>query len=140
VHRYLVVANQTLGGEPIVARIRELARDGPSAFHLVVPATPPTNHTWTEGETRAQARERLDDALRRFAELDIQAEGEVGDGSPMLAIADAIREHGPFDAIVLSTLPPGPSRWLKLDLPHRAESFGLPVVHVVGEAAPAAGR
>jgi hypothetical protein len=58
----------------------------------------------------------------------------------MLAIADAIREHGPFEAIVLSTLPPGPSRWLKLDLPHRAESFGRPVVHVVGEPAPTGGR
>ena len=37
-----------------------------------------------------------------------------------------------FDAIVLSTLPPGVSKWLRLDLVHRVEaSFGLPVHHVV---------
>lgn len=135
-HRYLIVANQTLGGEPLVARIRQLARDAPSSFHVVVPATAPTDHTWTEGETRALARTRLDDALRRFADFDIDAEGEVGDASPMLAIADAVRDHGPFEAIVLSTLPPGPSRWLKLDLPHRAESFGVRVIHVVGAREP----
>jgi hypothetical protein len=36
----------------------------------------------------------------------------------MLAIDDAIRDHGPFEEIILSTLPPGASRWLRLDLPH----------------------
>jgi hypothetical protein len=132
-HRYLVVANQTLGGEPLLARIRELVRAGPCSFHLVVPATPPKNHAWTEGEARAVARTRLDAALARFAELGAEAEGEVGDASPMLAIEDAVREHGPFETIVLSTLPPGASRWLKLDLPHRVESvFGVPVIHVIG--------
>jgi hypothetical protein len=31
-------------------------------------------------------------------------------------------------------LPPGASRWLKQDLPHRVErSFSVPVTHVVGE-------
>lgn len=132
-HRYLVVANQTLGGEPLVARIQELARSGPCSFHVVVPATPPNDHAWTEGEARAVAEERLNAALVRLAELGLEAAGEVGDGRPMLAIEDAIRERGPFETIVLSTLPPGASRWLKLDLPHRVESvFGLPVVHVMG--------
>jgi hypothetical protein len=132
-HRYLVVANQTLGGEPLVARIQELARSGPCTFHVVVPATPPSDHAWTEGEARAVAEERLNAALVRFAELGLEAAGEVGDGRPMLAIEDAIRERGPFETIVLSTLPPGASRWLKLDLPHRVGSvFGLPVVHVMG--------
>lgn len=132
-HRYLVVANQTLGGEPLVARIQELARAGPCSFHVVVPATPPQDHAWTEGEARATAENRLEAALVRFAELGVEAAGEVGDGKPMLAIEDAIRERGPFEAVVLSTLQPGVSRWLKLDLPHRVESvFGLPVIHVAG--------
>lgn len=133
-HRYLVVANQTLGGEPLVARIRELAREGPSAFHVVVPASPPRDHVWTEGEARAVAQTRLDGALKRLAELGVEVDGEVGDESPMLAIEDAIRDGGPFDAIVLSTLPPRLSRWLKVDLVHRVESaFGQRVIHVVGE-------
>ena len=134
VHRYLVVANQTLGGEPLFARIRELARAAPSAFHVVVPATPPKDHVWTEGEAGAIAQSRLDSALARMAALGLEADGEVGDGSPMLAIEDAIREQGPFEAIVLSTLPPRLSRWLRLDLPRRVESaFALRVIHVVGD-------
>jgi hypothetical protein len=134
VHRYLVVANQTLGGEPLFARIRELARAAPSAFHVVVPATPPKDHVWTEGEAAAIAQSRLDSALARMAALGLEADGEVGDGSPMLAIEDAIREQGPFEAIVLSTLPPRLSRWLRLDLPRRVESaFALRVIHVVGD-------
>ncbi|MGH2528526.1 MAG: hypothetical protein ACRDH0_04175 [Actinomycetota bacterium] len=135
--RYLVVANQTLGGEHLVARVRELAYEGPCSFHIVVPVTPPTNHAWTEGEIRAVAQGRLDRALARFREEGADATGEVGDANPVLAVEDALRVQG-FDEIIVSTLPPGISRWLKLDLPHRVEAaFGLPVTHVVGEAQPA---
>jgi hypothetical protein len=137
--RYLVVANQTLAAEPLVSRVRELACAAPSSFHVVVPATPPRDHVWTEGEARATARSRLDAALARFAQLGTEVEGEVGDANPMLAIGDALRDHGPFDEIVISTLPKGLSKWLKLDLPHRVEAaFGLRVTHVVEE--PAAGH
>ena len=38
--RYLVVANQTLGGEELWAAIRERMAGGECHFHLVVPATP----------------------------------------------------------------------------------------------------
>ena len=38
--RYLVVANQTLGGEELWAAIRERIAGGDCHFHLVVPATP----------------------------------------------------------------------------------------------------
>lgn len=132
--RYLVVANQTLAGDALASKIRELARSGPCAFHVVVPATPPQDHAWTEGEARAIAGQRLDAALGRLRDLGLEATGEVGDASPMLAIEDALRDHGPFEAVVLSTLPPGISRWLKLDLPHRVEAvFGLTVHHVIGE-------
>jgi len=137
-HRYLVVANQTLGGEHLVATVRERAHEGPCSFHIVVPVTPPTDHAWTEGEIRAVAQGRLDRALARFREEGADATGEVGDANPVLAVEDALRVQG-FDEIIVSTLPPGVSRWLKLDLPHRVEAaFGLPVTHVVGEAEPAA--
>ena len=65
--RYLVVANQTLADEPLVSRISELARADPSSFHVVVPATPPSDHVWTEGEAIATARSRLEAAMARFA-------------------------------------------------------------------------
>jgi hypothetical protein len=40
VRRYLVVANQTLGGERLLAEIRQRAGTGPCHFHVLVPATP----------------------------------------------------------------------------------------------------
>jgi hypothetical protein len=130
VRRYLVVANQTLGGEHLLSLLRTLS-GSPSSFHILVPATPPTDHVWTEAEARAAAHHRLDDALDRFRSIGIEASGEVGDGRPLEAIDDVL-ERQAFDEIVLSTFPPGVSRWLKLDLPHRVEAgYGLPVRHVI---------
>jgi hypothetical protein len=132
--RYLVVANQTLGGEHLVRKVQECVAAGPCRFHILVPATPSSEHlTWTEGEAHLVARARLDQALERFRGVGAEVGGEVGDPSPMQAIRDALRVVA-ADEIILSTLPPGVSRWLRLDLPHRVQSeFGLPVTHVVGE-------
>jgi hypothetical protein len=130
--RYLVVANQTLGGEHLTNRVRECTAGGACYFHVVVPATPSQEHVvWTEGEARSLAQSRLDEALAKFRQLGAEADGEVGDPSPIEAIRDALLE-GNYDEIILSTLPPGASRWLKLDLPHRVEkTFGLPTTHLV---------
>ena len=136
--RYLVVANQTLGGEHLIQRVRQCLAEGSCRYHIVVPATPQGELlTWTEGRSTAIAQDRLDRALARFRDLGAEADGEVGDKNPILAIQDALR-HGAFDEIILSTLPAGASRWLKMDLPHRVErSFGLPVTHVQAEEHPA---
>jgi GABA permease len=130
--RYLVVANQTLGSNELYKEVRACLASGPCAFHIVVPATPPTEHlTWTEGEAHALARDRLERALSWFRELPTTVEGEVGDANPMLAIWDVLRA-GQFDHIIISTLPPGLSRWLKMDLSTRVRTtFGLPVTDVV---------
>jgi len=135
--RYLVVANQTLGGDQLEAKVRECVAAGACEFHLVVPATPPSDHaTWVEGEAKVLARERLDAALKRFRAIGAIADGEVGDARPLLAIGDALR-HGEFDGIIVSTLQPGMSRWLRMDLPHRIErQFELPVTHVTDAAVP----
>jgi hypothetical protein len=132
--RYLVVANQTLGGEHLSEKVRACLAAGPARFHILVPATQPADHAvWTEGEARALAQRRLEQALERFREMGADVEGEVGDEAPLEAIADAVREET-FDEIILSTLPPGLSRWLRQDLPHRVErTFDVPVTHVVGE-------
>ena len=129
---YLVVANQTLGGEHLLATLREKVAEGPCRLYLVVPATAVREHfTHTEGEARAAARQRLEEAKTRFAVLGVEIDGEVGSGHPLDAIRDAL-ERQSFDEIILSTLPPGPSQWLRQDLPHRVErAFGLPMTHVV---------
>lgn len=138
--RYLVVANQTLVGEPLAAKVRELMGTGPCQFYLVVPATHPHHHaTWTEGGATAIATRRLGGALVRLRALGAEVEGHVGDERPADAVRDAILAGPHFDAIVLSTLPPGISRWMRQDLPHRLErAFGLPIIHVTDVAVAAA--
>ena len=45
----------------------------------------------------------------------------------MQAIRDALTAHA-YSGLVISTLPGGVSRWLHMDLPHRAlREFNLPV-------------
>ena len=135
--RFLVVANLTLGGERLAAAVRERLAGGPCSFYVVVPRTPPRGHAlWVDEEATALAEQRLKQALTRFRQLGADVDGEVGDRDPVQAIGDALRgnrgEH--FDEIIVSTLPPGPSRWLRMDLPHRVEAlYHLPVTHVVGK-------
>jgi hypothetical protein len=46
-----------------------------------------------------------------------------------MAIQDAVNLNS-FDEIIISTLPLGISRWLKLDLISKARALGLPVTHI----------
>lgn len=132
--RYLVVANKTLLGDALLARLRDCLVAGPSRFHLVVPATHVPGQVRTVGRDRALAAERLAAALERFRALGADVDGEVGDERPVDAIRDAMLHAGPFDEIILSTLPPGLSRWLRQDLPHRvARAFELPTSTVVAQ-------
>jgi len=130
--RYLVVANRTLGGSHLTAKVRECVTVGPCEFHVLVPASHTTKDlTWTEGSDRAAAEARLAEAMTRFRTLGAVVTGEVGDTNPIEAIGDALRRDK-FDEIILSTLPPGISRWLRQDLPTRVnKQFRLPVQHIV---------
>ena len=56
--------------------------------------------------------------------------GELGDAEPLMAIQDAVN-LGNYDEMIISTLPLGVSRWLKLDLVSKARALGLPVIHVL---------
>lgn len=136
--RYLVVANQTLGADALAEKVRECMAGEGASFHVVVPACHSRDSSWiTEGHDHAEAEKRLEAALARFRELGAEADGEVGDASPMLAINDALLA-GSYDGVILSTLPAGVSRWLKQDLPHRIErKLGIRVIHVTGRLEPA---
>lgn len=131
VRRYLVVANQTLGGEHLARVVHDRLAAGPCRFHVLVPATPPQDQaTWTEGQAESIATERLEKALARFGELGAEATGEVGDADPLQAVQDVLEGEG-FDELILSTLPVGISRWLKRDLPSRmGKVFPFAVTHI----------
>jgi GABA permease len=128
---YLVVANQTLTSRTLLDEIRARHADNDCDFHIVVPATRlHIGATWTEGQAIAHARHVLDYALARFRTEGIDATGNVGDENPVLAVADAFRQWL-SDEIIVSTLAPGASKWLKRDLPHRlARRFRVPVTHI----------
>lgn len=136
--RVMIVANQTACGAALLDAVRERMTHGPCSFTLVVPATPTHQQaTWTEGKARDIATHRLEEAIERFRDAGITVEGMVGDASPVLAINDTL-VHQRHDEIILSTLPAGASRWLKMDLPHRVEQrFHLPVTTVIGVPATA---
>ena len=131
---YLVVANQTLGGEHLVNEVRSRLSSGPCQFHVLVPATHPDDHAvWTEGEAQGIARRNLVRALEIFRDLGAEADGEIGDEQPLTAIQDVLRQRE-FDEIILSTLPPGISKWLGQDLISRVKRASpIPVTHVVGD-------
>ena len=135
--RYLVVANQTLGGPNLGQTLYDLARAGPAAFHIVVPCTPPpSTWTWSEGQAAAQAQERLDLTMRFARCLSASVTGSLGDIDPALAAREAVEQDGPFDEVIVATHPPRLSRWLKLDVLSRVRATtGLPVTHVVADAA-----
>jgi len=131
--RVLVVANQTACGDELLEVIATRARQGPCRFTLLVPATPPHEHaTWTEGEARALAKGRMEEAMGRFRDAGAgDVRGVVGDANPVRAIDDLLLERH-HDEIILSTLPAGVSRWLRFDLPRRVEQrFGMPVTTVI---------
>ena len=130
--RYLVVANQTLGGPTLTAIVAARVREG-AEIHIVVPATDPAvDQAARPGSTAERnAQRRLDIELDRCQDAGIRASGEVGVANPVEAIRTALATSH-YVGIIISTLPAGLSRWLKLDLPHQVvREFGLPVEWVV---------
>jgi hypothetical protein len=128
---YLVVGNQTLDSPELRNAIGELIAAGPTDIHVVVPVTPvQKGFTWDEGEARAVARERLQAAIERLKDMGAGASGEIGSRDPIEAVHDALRSQ-PVDEIILSTLPPGISRWLGQDVPTRLRGSVLVPVTVV---------
>jgi hypothetical protein len=133
VRRILVVANETVAGHELRDFLGRKAEGVSEDVLLVCPALNSKLRTWTSDEdgAREAARSRLDASLERLALLGVQARGEIGDGDPLQALEDALREF-PADEIVVSTHPPGRSHWLEQGVVENARMrFDVPVTHVV---------
>ena len=127
----LVLANETVLGEPLLERIRGKAAERPdSSFLIVCPQGDP------EKGDHPEAERRLRQALARLRSEGIDAHGQVAHPDPFTAAMHAVRDES-IDSILVSTFPEQRgSSWLKRDLIGRLRSeTEVPVEHVVVETA-----
>jgi hypothetical protein len=139
--RVLVVANRTAATPALLEAVRERAGRGPCTFTLLIPNAAHGLHRVVDPEDQGQneAEETLELALPEMEKAaGGPVEGLIGDPEPLAAIQDAVNMHG-FDEIIISTLPKRFSRWLRLDLPHKAAGLGLPVTTVTAQGREVAG-
>ncbi len=148
VRRYLIVANQTLANTELVSWVAAKSSDHRAEFHVVVPQTAPSvlhadpatgligpaAHTMVLESRHASLEEgerRLASFRHALGEIADSVTGEVVLSDPVTATR-VVMGRSSFDEIVVSVLPAGISRWLKLDLPSRIErAFHLPVTTLV---------
>ena len=124
----LVIANETVLGEPLLDRIREKARSGAgrTSFLIISPQSDP------EQGAHPEADRRLRQMLTRLRSEGIEAHGQVAHPDPFTAAMHAVRDER-VDAILVSTFPEQRgSSWLRRDLVGRLKSEAkVPVEHVV---------
>jgi hypothetical protein len=138
--RYLLVAHQTAERRELLdAALNLAAQDGHARFTLLVPATPVGDLlTWEEGETKDVARAKAKSAAATLQRHGIAVVGvRVGDPDPVSAVGDEFLAGGRYEAIVISTLPAGLSRWIKMDVVSRLQRAypRLRLIHVIADEA-----
>ena len=124
----LVIANETVIGEPLLDRIRARAAESPASFLIVCPQSDPTRAAHPEAERRLRA------ALSRLRADGIDAHGQIAHPDPYTAARQSIEDER-TDELIVSTFPGDKgSSWLRGDLLERLrKDTGLPVEHVVVE-------
>jgi hypothetical protein len=130
--KVLVVAHQTAATPGLLEAVKERAARSPARFHLVVPRQAHGMHKVVDPQDASvdEANQVLALALPKLSDAaGAEVTGSIGDAEPLMAIQDAVN-LGEYDEIIISTLPLGISRWLKLDLVSKARGLGLPVTHV----------
>ena len=130
--RVLVVAHRTAATQPLLDAVRERARRGPCSFTLLVPNAAHGLEKLVDPEDHdpADAQQALDEAVPKLTQAaGSPVEGIIGTSDPSAAVQDAINLRG-FDEVIISTLSPKLSRWLRLDLPSKISGLGLPVTTV----------
>jgi hypothetical protein len=122
----LVVANETVVGDPLLERIRERAKRSPASFLIISPQSDPS-----QGE-HPEAERRLRRALAILRGEGIEAHGQVAHPDPYTAAMQAVEDER-VDEIIVSTFPEQRgSSWLRRDVVTRLRrDTGKPVEHVI---------
>jgi hypothetical protein len=130
--RILVVANETVAGQPLIEAVRERAAGEQVDVHVISPQNQPRHgYVIYESMVRDAAENRLQMTLALMREAGIEADGEVMDPDPYAAVMDALGEAD-YDEIIISTHPETRSGWLREGLVDRVRRAARrPVEHVV---------
>jgi hypothetical protein len=121
----LVVANETVLGDPLLERIRERAARSPASFLIICPQSDPNRSDHPEAERRLRR------ALAILRGEGIDAHGQVSHPDPFTAAMQAVHDER-IDEIIVSTFAPERSPWLRKNLVQRLHNDSkLPVEHVV---------
>jgi hypothetical protein len=135
--RILVISNETVIGTVLHQAIRFRAKNVGGEVLVVAPALNSRVRHWVSDvdAARRAAEERLQACLERLTASGISARGEIGDGDPLQAIADALSTFA-ADEIIIATHPEERSHWLAHDLVGRARArFHQPILHIVVDLA-----
>src|SRR5207237_546603 len=121
--RTLGVANQTVGGGPLIDLLKRKGAEAPHNFVVILPQG--------EGGEHGDADARLAHTLDLLHGAGLEAVGQVMDPDPFTAVQNALQFY-PADEIVVSTFPHERSGWLRSHLIQRIKtSTSKPVEHVV---------
>lgn len=155
-HGCLLVVNQTVGSAALRHSLTERIDAGRARFFVLVPLIQPSAEAsgWAPMQTPASfsrgaiadaaARDeatrrsvhRLNFLIETIQDLGGSADGTVSSTNPVVAVRRLLRDYM-FDEVLVSTLPPGLSRWLRLDVPARLGRLTqLPVTVVSAQPAP----
>jgi len=119
----LVVANQTVLGEPLLERIRERAARSPAGFLIISP----------QGDAEGSyddAERRLLRAVTLLRSEGLDVHGQISHPDPYAAVMQTLEDER-VNEILVSTFPGARSGWLRRDLLGRLRSdTKLPVEHV----------
>jgi hypothetical protein len=131
----LVVANETLTGDRLIATLRRRAERGSIQVTVVAPVSPPRQgYVVYRDSRRAAAGRRLVRTLDTLRKAGIPAHGGVFDDEPLAAVKDVLAVEN-IDEIVVSTHPETKSGWLRRHLVDeiRRVAGDRPVEHVLAE-------
>lgn len=121
----LVIANETVIGDALLAKIKERAAGSPSSFMIICPQSDPLMHGHPEAERRLRR------ALAALRGAGIDAHGQIAHPDPYTAAMHAVQDER-VDEIIVSTFPGAArSSWLRKDVVTRLrEATKLPVEHI----------
>ena len=129
--KVLVVANETVLGEPLLEAIKARAARSPASFMIICPQSD------LQMSGHPEAERRLRRALGALRGAGIDAHGQIAHPDPYTAALHAVQDER-VDEIIVSTFPGKmQSSWLRKDVVTRLrDATQLPVEHV--EVAPQA--